>query len=396
MLAAMKSGRPIAASDVGPQAGTSAGPSVSLRIGLNVLYLIPGEVGGTEVYARELIRAVARIVDYPVELVAFVNREARDWPLPARVKRVVCPVSARARWLRYLYEQFILPSQARREGVRLLHSLGYVAPVFMPIPSIVTVHDLVFTYQGMTPLRRAVLKIFVTASMRTADCVLTDSIASKRQIVSYLRSDARDVLVVHLGGEHRLHTLSAEQRLVDRRPYFLAFSSYSRSKNIGFLLRAFRAASSHRDFDHALVLVGYLRPEDAREAATIPRVQTTGRISDSDVSGWLAGADYLVVPSTYEGFGLPVAEALWMGVPSLVADRGSLPEVGGEAALVFDPDREEQLSRLLLTVATDRSLRRELARRAVARAPQFSWDAAARQTVDVYTKWASAFNTDST
>jgi glycosyltransferase involved in cell wall biosynthesis len=359
-----------------------------VRVGLNVLYLIPGEVGGTEVYARELINSLAEIAGTSIELVVFLNREAKDWPLPHTVKRVVCPVSARNRWQRYFYEQAALPIKAAREKVAVLHSLGYVAPLFARMPSIVTVHDLVFTYAGMSVIRRLALRVFVNASMRTADCVVTDSNSSREQIVSHTGRSEREVVVVHLGGDHR----DVPARLphgAKERPYFLAFSSRSRSKNISFLLRAFRAASVGGRFNHELVIVGFLRPEDALSAATTQGVRTTGQISDADLTAWLAAADYLVVPSTYEGFGLPVAEALCLGVPSLISNRGSLPEVGGEAAISFDPTNESELAHLLAKVAADRPLRDDMAGRAKARARLFSWEYTAGRMLEIYEHWAT-------
>jgi glycosyltransferase involved in cell wall biosynthesis len=359
------------------------------RVGLNVLYLLPGEVGGTEVYARELIKSLAESAGASIELVVFVNREAKDWPLPHAVKRVVCPVSARSRWQRYLYEQIALPIKATRERVAVLHSLGYVAPLIARMPSIVTVHDLIFTYADMSVIRRLALRVFVNASMRTADCVVTDSYSSKEQIVSHTGRSEQDVVVVHLGGDHRYVPARPPRGAEERRPYFLAFSSRSRSKNISFLLGAFRAASVGEGFSHELVIVGYLRPEDAESAAITQGVRTTGQISDADLTAWLAAADYLVVPSTYEGFGLPVAEALCLGVPSLIANRGSLPEVGGEAAIAFDPNNESELAQLLAKVAADRPLRDDMAGRAKARARLFSWEYTAGRMLEIYEHWAT-------
>ncbi|HEU5040243.1 MAG TPA: glycosyltransferase, partial [Gemmatimonadales bacterium] len=147
-------------------------------IGLNLLYLLPGVVGGTETYAAGLLKGLAAHGDES-RFVVFVNRESAAWPLPAspRFRRVVCPVHARSRLARYRFEQLRLPALVQAEGVELLHSLGYVAPLRLGRPSVVTVHDL--HYRSYGPWRqwprRLLLDCIVGASIRRAAAVITVS-----------------------------------------------------------------------------------------------------------------------------------------------------------------------------------------------------------------------------
>ena len=277
-----------------------------------------------------------------------------------------------------------MPKVARNAGIDILHSLGYVAPIFSRLPSVVTVHDLNFRMVGadMSPSRRIALRAFVSASMQCVTRVVTDSHASRAQILSFTSLPQEKVVVVHLGGNHRARDRAFHSSVAP--PYFLAFSSSSRHKNIGTLLSAFRAASRDEGFKHRLVILGRLRPEDAAVASTIARVHTPGHVDDAAVSGLLAYADFLVMPSTYEGFGLPVTEAMFFGVPGLLANRASLPEVGGDAALLFDPSKTNELAALLVMAAADRVQRQRLSVNALARAPLFSWKGAAVQMLDVY------------
>ena len=146
-------------------------------VGLNLLYMLPGVVGGTETYAAGLIHGLAR-TEGPDQFVVFVNMESADWPLPEdpRFRRVVCPVRAVSRTARYRYEQFRLPAHALANGIDLLHSLGYVAPLRLHCPSVVTVHDVHHLAHGRLRgwPRRFLLGRMVRRSVRRAAAVIVE------------------------------------------------------------------------------------------------------------------------------------------------------------------------------------------------------------------------------
>lgn len=352
-----------------------------MRVGLNLLYLIPGVVGGTETYARGLLTGLAAVGpghDY----VVFTNEEAAGWPLPPGFRRVVCPVVAMHRERRYSFEQLRLPAWVRAERLDVLHSLGYVAPLLAPCPSVVTIPDLntvAFGRQLSWP-KRIVFGAFTRWSASRADHVLTISSFSKDRICEVLGVPREKVTVTLLASSPRepagdLAGVSGE------RPYLVAFSSTSPNKNIALLLEAFEKARA-LGVEHDLVLIGH-RP--ASGFGRVPAgVRFTGWLPDDRRDAVVAGADTLVFPSLYEGFGLPVLEAMAAGVPVLSSNRASLPEVGGDAAEYFDPENVEEMAVKISTLAADRRARERMREAGFRNVARFSWEKTAVATLNAY------------
>lgn len=376
-----------------------------MRIGLNLLYLLPGVVGGTEVYARSLVAALTE-TDPVTTYVAFLNTEsaALDLGRAPNLTVVHCRVRAARRPARYLYEQAWLPVVARRHRIDVLHSLGYLGPVAFAPPQVVTIHDLVYVGFGefMSSTRRRVLRFFVRATARRSRRVIAVSQASKDQIVADIGLDPARVVVVHEAG--RVATPAAAPpdagspdagspaaTVLDRfaltTPYVVAFSSLSASKNMARLVDAFARIAT--DTASHLVLVGH-HPAGSDLAAHIERsgvaaaVRSTGYVADADVEALVQGAAVMAFPSLYEGFGLPVLDAQALGVPVVCSTAASLPEVAGDGALFVDPYSVDELAAALRRVLTDPALAADLVERGHANARRFSWGRAAAETLAVY------------
>ncbi|HLN81533.1 MAG TPA: glycosyltransferase family 1 protein, partial [Thermoanaerobaculia bacterium] len=181
----------------------------------------------------------------------------------------------------------------------------------------------------------------------------------------------------------------AESRLAKlgiRKPYLICFSSPSPHKNIPALLQAFAMAQEKHRLMHQLVVVGHLPPglPIGRDGIRDDSVRVVGYLQDADLSTVVAGAELLVFPSLYEGFGLPVLEAMSAGVPVICSDRASLPEVAGDAALFFDPTNISEMSETLARAVTDRRLRETLREKGRQNVARFSWDRTAAETLNVY------------
>lgn len=325
----------------------------------------------------------------------FVNREAGEWPLPpsANVERVVCDVPGTSRARRYLYEQRDLPRQLRSTDVRLVHSLGYVAPLHTPCPSVVTIPDLNYRAFGsrMPLVRRLALAWFVRRAAQRAARIITISDFARREIAAAFGIGLDEITVTHLAPLPWTAVPDPEVRsrfakLGIREPYLIAFSSPSPHKNIPALLQAFAMARVKHRLPHQLVLIGHLPPglRIGRDGTGDDSVRVVGYLQDRDLSAVMAGAELLVFPSLYEGYGLPVLEAMSAGVPVVCSDRASLPEVAGDAALFFDPTNISEMSETLARAAGDRGLRETLREKGRQNAARFSWDRTAAETLDVY------------
>lgn len=374
-------------------------PKVSnVRIGLNLLYLIPGIVGGTETYARGLINGL-RAIGAGYDFILFLNRESEDLisdDYPGFTK-VVCPVCASNRKNRYAFEQFRLKKYLEQYKIDLLHSLAYTSPLSLTCPTVVTVHDLNFKAFGnsMPFSRRFALSLIVRQAVLRANMVVTVSQFSKQQIIRQYPVARDKVKVIYHGSDHfdhylqadEKHTSSIRSRFQDRQePYIVAFSSKSVNKNISRLIEAFMEARRAFALEHHLVLIGHkFPPARALEKDEFKHaVHWTGYLKDDDVFDVIRHADFMVFPSFYEGFGLPVLEAMAAGVPVTCSKTASLPEVAGDAAIYFDPYSVKDMAAKISMLAADRKLKNHLREKGFLNNRRFSWQKTATETLALY------------
>ncbi|MGI4789017.1 MAG: glycosyltransferase family 4 protein [Janthinobacterium lividum] len=366
-----------------------------LHIGLNLLFIIPGQNGGTQVYSESLVKSLAAL-DQENMYTVFVSEEgaAMDLPEQSNFQKVVCPVHAVRREVRYAYEQIVFPRLVDRGGFDLLHSLGYVCPLHSPCPSVVTIHDLNYLtpWHGMSRSKRLFLGWFVGQSARHADRVLTVSQFSKEEIHRHLRVPESKITVT-LEGPRTPTPLANDQwkdiavRYGIRGSYLLAFGSITGNKNIACLLRAF--ASIHTQVPHTLLLVGHMTPGSELQAGIeglgiADRINITGYVPDDHIMPLLKHADLFVFPSLYEGFGLPILEAQKAGVAVACSAASSLPEVAGDGAAFFDPASADEMARVMRKCLLDSAKRSALIEKGQANVARFSWKRTATETLACY------------
>lgn len=369
-----------------------------MRIGINLLYLLPGVVGGTQTYATSLIKSL--VSQYPNdEFVVYLNQTAYEQqdllalPDSPRVLPFATDVSGGRRELRYAYEQLRLPQLATSHHLDVLHSMGYVGPFRTSMPHVVTVHDLI--YEGfrdhMPWSRRMALKFFVRGTVRSAARTIAVSEASRSQIVADIPAARDRVTVVHEAGRelpknwHPDHSVVGHYSLTT--PYLVAFGSPSPSKNLPRLLNAFARIAP--EVPHSLVLVGRLAESSAiadqvQALGLDGRVCVTGYVPEHHVMSLIGLADAFCFPSLYEGFGLPVLDAQLGGIPVACSNAASLPEVAGEGALFLNPTSIKSIADALRDVLTNQTLRTKLVEAGKTNAARFSWKEAAQQTHQVY------------
>lgn len=369
-----------------------------MRIGLNLLYLIPNIVGGTQTYAVSLIKSLSKI-DHENEYFIFLNQESDLLELAdaPNFHRVVCKFRATRRVIRYLWEQVVLPFQLRNYHLDLVHSLGYVGPLFTPCPSIVTIPDLNYVaLRDFIPAgRRCILMSFSHQAARRSAHVITISHFSEAAIIRQIGVVPDKITVTHLGpgwdtGQSD-QGLFESTRLLYQLPdrYVVAFGGGSPHKNIPQLIAAFRQIAG--EFPHSLVLLGHLPPNVdlstlRYDSQLSERIVVLGYVPREHIRPILGQAGLYVLPSLYEGFGLPVLEAQSAGVPVACANVASLPEVAGDGAIFFDPLSADDIAQAMRRILSDEGLRSSLRERGERNVGRFSWDNAARDTLDVYRK----------
>jgi glycosyltransferase involved in cell wall biosynthesis len=367
------------------------------KIGLNLLYLVPGQTGGTETYARMLIPAIHELrPDW--ELVGFVGRggvSAEDVAAMG-ARPVELPMPSTGRLLRVLGEQTVLPLAVRREKIDLLHNLGMTAPYFCSAPQITSTHDVIYALhpEAHTLAMRAGQSVLVPIGARRAERVLTLSEASAKEVARVTKIDRGKVDVIHIAarkaGEAAPEAEMRERLGLGDAPYVLAPSARRGHKNLGRLLEAF-ALLDHEPVPH-LVLPGYATGAEDELAQLIERlhlgdrIHLLGWIDDADLDALYAYAACMAFPSLAEGFGLPVLEAMEHGTPVATSNISSMPEVGGDAAVYFDPYDVDDIAKTIDQVLGDAELRARLTAAGPPRAAEFSWERAADQTVASYEK----------
>jgi glycosyltransferase involved in cell wall biosynthesis len=372
-----------------------------MHIGLNLIFLVPGETGGMEIAARELIPALLDVAPPGTRFTAFVNREAdeaKDGPWGELLPAVTVPVQARNRmqWVRG--EQLILPRLAAREGVDLVHSLASTAPAWGRFRRVATVHDLIYARfpEAHAGIRDMGMRVLVPLAVRRSDRVIVDSHSTQRDLVELLGTPAERIDVVPLGvGTVRRCEPLPERELRERlglgeRPILLSLSAKRPHKNLAALIGALAQVPAERR--PLLVLPGYTTPheaelrERARAAGVQEDVRFLGWLSGEELEGLWRVARAFVYPSLYEGFGLPVLEAMTRGVAVACSNASSLPEVAGDAALTFDPCDERAIAAAIERLLGDPVEAERLRTRGRERAKEFTWERTARMTLESYAR----------
>ena len=354
-----------------------------------------------EVAARELIPALLASAPAGMRFTAFINREAAeagDGPWGELLPAVTVPVNARnrAQWVRG--EQMLLPRLAAREQVELVHSLASTAPVWGRFRRVVTVHDLIYARfpEAHAGIRDRGMKVLVPWAARRSDRVITDSRSTRDDLIDLigLAGERIDVVPLGLGAVKREQPLSqsvirAGFDLGERR-VVLSLSAKRPHKNLRALIGAL--AQLPADRRPVLVLPGYptAHESELRERARALGVEGDVRfpawVSAEELEGLWAIAQAFVYPSLYEGFGLPVLEAMARGVPVACSNASSLPEVAGDGALLFEPEDESAIAVAVQRLLEEPGLADSLRARGLARAREFSWERSARLTLDSYAR----------
>ncbi len=232
--------------------------------------------------------------------------------------------------------------------------------------------------------------------IKRVDGILTNSQATKADIVKHLDIHPDKIFVTHLGADRRFHQMEKEdvypilQKYSLTKPYILFVGTLEPRKNVETLIRAFNQLKQVHNIPHELVLVGqkgwlYRSILEAIESSPFKSdIRQVDYVPDSDVPALMNGAEVFAYPSFYEGFGLPVLEAMQCGVPVVTSNISSLPEVGGEACLYIHPESADELSETLYKVIRDKSFQKTLSEKGICRAKQFSWEKCAEKTLKAY------------
>ena len=363
-----------------------------MKIGINALYWRPNGMGGTQTYFLNLVQALIKThTDH--EICVFLNADGADkFPFASpKLKIVRCFVPGQLRPLRLLWEYMVLPYYAKRQKLQILHSLGYISPIVPKIPLVVTVLDMIHYVRPKETgaFKQLLWRILFPLSLRTVNRIITISQNVGQEICANFPWAASKVIPIHLGVDHELFRIPDCRKGAGDTPFVLAVASIQPHKNLDGLIKAFAKVRQHLPYTR-LVLVGMKTPTHEKllkliEALSLDdAVGFTGRISDQELIDLYQNAAVMVFPSLYEGFGLPILEAMACGCPVIASDCSVFREVAGDAALLINPEDYDELMNAMIKVINNEAIRSSLIGRGLKHVKIYTWEKTAEQTVSVY------------
>jgi glycosyltransferase involved in cell wall biosynthesis len=378
-----------------------------MRIGVDITAAVT-QGGGIGRYTRELIYALIK-ADKENEYHLFSARQPAVLPVPdpvpagENIRYHQAPLNER--WLYRLWYRLRLPLpvQLLTGSLDLFHSPDFVLPpVRGGIPTILTVHDLSFVHfpDTFTPALVNYLNKVVPWSVERATHILADSQATKDDLMNIWQVGAEKVTVLYSGVSGRFRPVTDKKQLAAVRqkyglgsaPFLVSVSTLQPRKNFQMLIRAFKPVAEQQP--HNLVIAGgkgWLYEEmlaEVEKQGLAGRVKFIGFVADSDLPALYSEASLMVFPSLYEGFGLPLLEAMACGVPVLSSNSSCLPEVVGEAAVQLSPTDQEAWSQMMNGLLADSGRRARMVAAGFLQARKFTWKKAAVQLLGIYRELA--------
>lgn len=347
---------------------------------------------GNEVYVRNLLASFAALED-DAEFLAYLSATDVNGWVPARFDRRAI---ARNPFLRLGYD---LSRNLRQDRPDLIH-VQYTAPLDCPVPVVVSVHDVSFVDhpEYFQFLRARQLRWTVRRTVRMAAKVITGSEFSRASIARVYALDPSEIAVVPNAASPIFRPIAsdtARARVLDRfglaAPFLLTVGDLQPRKNQVGLVHAFAAlVRAHPRLPHNLVMAGKETwfsdrvRKAAQESGVADRIHFTGFVSDQDLLSLYNACEVFVFPSFYEGFGLPVLEAMACGRAVACSSASALPEVADSAAILFDPCSSSEMTRAITDLVLDSELRARMEKLGLNRASQFSWRRTAESTLEIY------------
>lgn len=364
-----------------------------MRIGVDAR-LMQHQPAGITRYTRHLLEEMAQL-NQRDEFITFQHRRHRT-PLIDQVNfrraTLFAPVHTRL-------EQYMLPIELVRFSLDLLHSTDFIPPLYTTVPTVITVHDLAFLHwPHFLTKDSAAFYGQIDRAVRHARHIIVPSESTKQDLIAMLGVPPIKVSVIYEAADKHFVPLpimetraEVKRRFAVPESFILFVGTIEPRKNVDGLLHAFHhLRTKYGVTDTSLVIAGsrgWLYDETVALIAQLgltDSVYLLGRVSDEDLHRLYVAARCHVHAAHYEGFGLPPLEAMACGTPTVVSNVSSLPEVVGDAALLVDPENWEEIAVAVHRVLSDEQLHLELRTKGLQRAAYFSWETAARHTLDVY------------
>jgi len=367
-----------------------------MRIGIDARCLEEKERTGVARYLLNLLRAFCELAPQNEYILYIKNDSLSDLPIKSCVEQRSLDRDGLAENI--VFEQFILPRQAQKDGVDILFSPAYTTPLWCRCQRVVTIHDISYHLFPQWFKFDEILRVRTISriSAKRASKIFVVSEYTKREVVKHYGISAGKILVTHNGVDPRFKPSGDPQAIARVKQkygigelYILHVGAIFVRRNIPTLISAFREIAN--ELPCQLVLVGPNRTNPYQDISALIKEKKLERqvvwieyASDEDLSLLYEGAHLLTLLSAYEGFGFPAIEAMACGTPVVASNLTSLPEVVGDAGLLVDPSDVESVCNAIFRVLIDNKLRASLASKALERAKNFSWKKTAEKSLAAF------------
>ena len=378
-------------------------------IGIEGQRLFRRKKHGMDMVALELIRNLQRI-DTENEYILFIKPDEDDRVIMETANfRIVKPEGG---FYPY-WEQVALPRAARKAGCNILHCTSNTAPVSTDIPLVVTLHDIIYMESSYLKIMEgsgslyqkfgnAYRRMIVPQIVKKSRKIITVSHFEKNRIGDFfgMAGDPRLTAVYNGVSEHfkpvsdqvELQRVKEKYHLPDR--YFFFLGNTDPKKNTRGTLKAYSEFLTQTGSDIRLVMLDYDRVElekllaEINDPALIERIVLTGYVVNTDLPSIYGQCEVFLYPSLRESFGIPMLEAMACGVPVITSNTSSMPEVAGDAALIINPFKPEEITAALISLTSDNALKKQFITKGFAQAAMFSWKAMAENVLRIYGEMA--------
>ena len=368
-------------------------------IGINALSIFPGVSGGGETYFVNLIKHLS-IIDKKNQYFLFVNDTNHHlFPGDNNFIKIFCPASKKRLLFRIIWEQLFLPFYVKKHKIDLLFSPTNISPVlWLPSKLVLNICDIYWAHFGecFSRIEYLFLKYLILLSAIKADKIISISEYTKTEIVKYTKASSAKIKAVYLGRGNILDLNvdfnGKEYPLLKKieGKYILTVGRTHQHKNYINLIAAFKILRKNKGFSCKLVISGIPGRQHNELMAKIKsenlesEIFLTGWVDNHDLYHLYKKAELFVFPSTYEGFGLPLLEAMSFGIPVVCSNITALPEIGGDAVLCFDPLNVNDIAEKISIVLSSDEIKNELIEKGKERVKFFNWEETARQTLKVF------------
>jgi len=355
---------------------------------------------GVGVYVRGLLKGLSSI-DTENEYFIIVNKgkNADFVPTSDNFHVLYTNVTYSSYINRDLWEHFYLPLVLQQSRIDVYHGTNYVAPFFSKVPSVVTMFDMIsFAAEDWyKPLSRYRVRMLIKMSAKKSRKIITGSVSSKKDIIRLLKVPEKKVEHIYVGidnifkpynEQHKLDSIKIQYNIRDK--FILYVGSINPRKNLIRLIEAYNRLRPELKANYQLVIAGMKgwKADEVilkvKQAGIENRIVFTGFVPEDDLPYLINAAEFLIFPSLYEGFGIPPLEAMACGTPVLASNTSCIPEIVGDAALLFDPYNVDEIASAMYKALVKDNLRKSLVDKGFERVKLFSWEETARRTLELY------------